>query len=217
MRYFVLATLSLTLAGCQTPPPLVVPDCPVIEAVSCPACEVQQCPEPKVVAKSITQCEPVPPVQCEPASAEGKHETIGEVEWAFVEPGDVALEARIDTGAATSSIHAEDIRLLEKDGKRWVQFSLTNPTTKAKISLERRLHRRILVKQKVQKGQDRRYVIRMWVTLGNSRTWLDVSLSDRDDFEFPLLLGRNMLMDNFVVDVSKHHTMPKPKPKSEGE
>ncbi|MFT5710738.1 MAG: hypothetical protein ACI8QT_001437 [Halioglobus sp.] len=217
MRYFVLAALSLTLAGCQTSPPLVVPDCPVIESVSCPACEVQQCPTPAVVDKVITACEPVPPVQCETASAEQKYETIGEVEWAFVEPGELTLEARIDTGAETSSIHAEDIRLLEKDGKRWVQFALTDPTTKAKISLERRLHRRILVKQKASDVQDRRYVVRMWVTLGNNRTWLDVSLSDRDDFEFPLLLGRNVLMDNFVVDVSKHHTIPKPKPKPKAE
>jgi hypothetical protein len=50
----------------------------------------------------------------------------------------------------------------------------------------------------------------MWLTLGDTRTWVDVSLSDRDDFDFPLLIGRNMLMDNFSVDVSGHHTLPKP-------
>ena len=217
MRYFALTALSLTLAGCQTAPPLAQPECPVIEKFSCPACEVQQCPEPAAVDEVITACEPVPQVQCETTSVEEKNETIGEVEWAYVEPGDLALEARIDTGAATSSIHAEDIRLVEKDGKRWVQFSLTDPTTNDKISLERRLHRRILVKQKGEDVEDRRYVVRMWITLGNNRTWIDVSLSDRDDYEFPLLLGRNMLMDHFVVDVSKHHTMPKPTPESGGE
>jgi hypothetical protein len=128
----------------------------------------------------------------------------------LVEPGDIILEARIDTGAETSSIHAENIQLIEKDGKRWVRFNLSNPQTGAAIPLERRLHRRILVKQKTGSGNDRRYVVRMWLTLGDTRTWVDVSLSDRDDFDFPLLIGRNMLMDNFSVDVSGHHTLPKP-------
>lgn len=129
-----------------------------------------------------------------------------------MEPGDVVLEARIDTGAETSSIHAENIQLLEKDGARWVRFSLQAPDSDEEIQLERRLHRRILVKQKGGDDYDRRYVVRMWITLGDTRTWLDVSLSDRDDFEFPLLIGRNMLMDAFAVDVSQHHTLPKPSP-----
>lgn len=129
----------------------------------------------------------------------------------MVEPGDLILEARIDTGAETSSIHAEDIQLIEKDGIRWIRFSLTDPKTNEEISLERRLHRRITVKQKTDEANEPRYVVRMWVTLGDTRTWLDVSLSDRNDFEFPLLLGRNMLIDTFAVDVSKHHTLPKPK------
>ena len=125
------------------------------------------------------------------------------------------LEARIDTGAETSSIHAEDIQLIEKDGKRWIRFNLENPQTGAMIPLERRLHRRILVKTKAEGVTDRRYVVRMWVTLGQTRVWLDVSLSDRDDFEFPLLIGRNMLVDHFSVDVSKHHTLTKPTTESE--
>ena len=58
-------------------------------------------------------------------------------------------------------------------------------------------------------------MIRMWVTLGDSRVWLDVSLSDREDFEFPLLIGRNMLMDNFVVDISQRHSLPKHSPDAE--
>lgn len=162
--------------------------------------------------KVITQCEPVPPAQCENTQVAAGYTVIGEKEWALVEPGELVLEARIDTGAETSSVHAEDIQLIEKDGKRWIRFTLEDPETKVKIPLERRLHRRILVKQKAEEAKDRRYVVRMWVTLGETRTWLDVSLSDREDFEFPLLIGRNMLMDSFTVDVSRHHTLPKPVP-----
>ena len=206
----------IALAGCQTLPEETAPDiveAPVVEPQECPVCPVVECPvlecpEPQVREKVVTKYLPAPVVT-------DATPIIGAVEWAYVEPGDLFFEARIDTGAETSSIHAEDIQLLEKDGKRYVRFSLQNPESGEKIQLERRLHRRIVVKQNVDAPPDRRYVVRMWVTLGATRTWLDVSLSDRDDFEFELLLGRNMLMDDFVVDVSKKHTQPKkpPEPK----
>ncbi|MFT6956977.1 MAG: hypothetical protein ACJAYC_001983 [Halieaceae bacterium] len=217
-KYAVLATLAFGLAGCQTAPPIATPEpqiCPVIEAVSCPACEVQQCPEPEVIVDITTECKPAPPTACVITQTESKYISIGEREWALVEPSDLVLEARIDTGAATSSLHAEDIQLIEKDGKRWVRFNLIDPDTAAKIPIERRLHRRIRVKHNADNIKDRRYVVRMWVTLGETRVWLDVSLTDRDNFEFPVLIGRNMLVDNFTVDVSTHHTLPKPKPETE--
>ena len=212
IRAFTLTALAVILAGCQTNPPLKQQECPVVEALVCPVYEVAQCPEPKVVETVITQCEAQPQIQVVKVAEPQKYISIGGIEWAFIEPGNVALEARIDTGAETSSIHAEDIQLIEKDGKRWVRFSLTHPETNVKIPLERRLHRRILVKQTAGDVEDRRFVVRMWVTLGARRTWLDVSLSDREGFEFPLLLGRNMLMDNFVVDISQRHTLRKPVP-----
>ncbi len=163
-------------------------------------------PTEKIVA-------PVPTPAPAPVAAEGDGPTvIGAVEWALVEPSDLIMEARIDTGAETSSIHAEDIRLVEKDGKRYVQFHLLNRETGEQVPVERRLHRRIVIKQNTEGApEDRRYVVRMWVTIGESRLWLDVSLSDRDDFEYELLIGRNMLMDEFIVDVSKQHTQSKKK------
>lgn len=215
LSYSTFLTSVLFLAGCQTAPTVLAPDipiCPVVEPTVCEVCEVQQCPEPKVV---FAQCPTAEPVKCSSTRKKKAYPLIGEKEWALVEPGDLVLEARIDTGAETSSIHAENIKLIEKDGKRWIRFSLTDPKTNEAISLERRLHRRITVKQKTEEANERRYVVRMWVTLGDTRTWLDVSLSDRNDFEFPLLIGRNMLVDSFTVDVSKHHTLPKPKPETQ--
>lgn len=190
--------------------------CRVQEPAQCPVCDLSACPEPTLVEASPAQCPALPEASCEPAAMESRYPLIGEKEWALVEPGDFVLEARIDTGAETSSVHAENIKLVEKDGKRWVRFTMLDPNSEAEVQLERRLHRRILVKRKGSTGEeyDRRYVVRMWVTLGDTRTWLDVSLSDRDDFEFPLLIGRNMLMDAFAVDVSTHHTLPKPTPRS---
>lgn len=208
MKNFQMLTVAafvLILSGCQNMPSQVEPigePSPQPSQVECPVCPELVCPAPQVVEKIVTKYKPAPIDENAPT-------IIGAVEWAFVEPGDIALEARVDSGAETSSIHAEDIQVLEKDGKRYVRFSLEDPQSKKPIPLERRLHRTIIVKQNVEGTPDRRYVVRMWVTVGKTRTWLDVSLSNRSDFEYGLLLGRNMLVDDFIVDVSKHHTQPK--------
>ena len=46
----------------------------------------------------------------------------------------------------------------------------------------------------------------MWVTVGDSRSRIDVNLADRSGFEYPMLIGRNFLTDTMIVDVSRHHT-----------
>lgn len=131
---------------------------------------------------------------------------IGAVEWARIEPADLWVESRIDTGADTTSIHAEEIQLIEKDGKRYVSFVLTDALTGSRYSQELRLRRRVLIKQSDGPDQ-RRYVVRMWVTVGETRSRIDVNLTDRANFEYPLLIGRNFLTDTMIVDVSRHHTM----------
>ena len=160
-----LPVLLTLLAACQTAPPqpAATPVCPEVKPLECPVCEVTECPEPapapveKVVAPAPV---PAPTPQPEPADVNGPT-VIGAVEWALVEPSNLIMEARIDTGAETSSIHAEDIRLVEKDGKRYVQFSLLNRESGEQIPVERRLHRRIVVKQNIEGApDDRRYVVR---------------------------------------------------------
>jgi hypothetical protein len=198
------ASLALFLSACQSLPTEEAPvhSCPEVEVPECPVCVVPECPPPTTAVDR----QPAAPAPSEVASGNGALPVVGALEWALVEPSDLILEARIDTGAETSSIHAEDIQLVEKDGKRYVRFALKNPDNGELVNLERRLHRRILVKQTTDAPPDRRYVVRLWVTLGDKRTWLDVSLTDRTDFDYPLLLGRNMLLDEFIVDVSRRHT-----------
>jgi hypothetical protein len=138
---------------------------------------------------------------------------IGAVEWAKIGKAgagksDIMLESRIDTGADTTSIHAEDIQLIEKDGRRYVRFVLIDPATGYRHPQELRLRRRVLIKQ-TDGHYDRRYVVRMWVTLGETRSRIDVNLTNRTSFEYPMLIGRNFLTDSLIVDVSRHHTLDK--------
>ena len=210
-RTTVYLTLAV-LAGCsafQSNPE--ENRCAVTEPVSCPVCpssETLQCPEPQVVEKIVTVTAPSPVISPPPkptTAGDMNLPIVGAVEWATVEPGNIRLEARIDTGAESTSVHAEDIQLVEKDGKRWVHFSLLNPDTDEKVPVELRLRKKIKVKQSDSEKQTR-YMVEMWITLGKIRSLVEVTLSDRDHMEYPLLIGRNMLVDTMIVDVSARHT-----------
>ena len=131
---------------------------------------------------------------------------VGAIEWVRIEPAGLLLESRIDTGAVTTSVHADNIQLVEKEGKRYVRFVLIDPNSGERVEQELRLRRRVLIKQSGL-PDTRRYVVRMWVTLGGTRSRIDVNLSDRAGFEYPLLIGRNFLTDSMIVDVSRHHTV----------
>ena len=166
----------------------------------------QECPAPQVVEKIVVKEVPaeLPPM----AMTAGKMHfpIVGAIEWVRVQPSGLKLEARIDTGADTTSIHADHIQLLEKDGKRYVRFTLTDPYTGQSVELERRLRRKVLIKQ-TSGPSERRFVVKLWVTMGETKELIEVTLSDRSDFEYPLLLGRNFLTDTVIVDVSRHHTL----------
>jgi len=215
-RIILYLTLNI-VAGCsvfESKPE--AQQCAATEPVSCPVCpgaESLQCPEPQVVEKIVTVTAPSPVISAPPkATTAGKMNLpiVGAIEWATVEPGDIRMEARIDTGAEFTSVHAEDIQLVEKDGKRWVHFSLIKPDTAEKVAVERRLRKKIKIRQSDSEKQTR-YVVEMWITLGEIRSLVEVTLSDRDHMEYPLLIGRNMLVDTMIVDVSDRHTVKSPK------
>ncbi|MBK9469457.1 MAG: ATP-dependent zinc protease [Gammaproteobacteria bacterium] len=54
---------------------------------------------------------------------------LGGIEHARIEPPGLQLRARLDTGAAGSSLHALDVRAFERDGKTWVKFQLVDTGT----------------------------------------------------------------------------------------
>jgi hypothetical protein len=204
-----LVLTSVLLSGCsqlETAEPET--QCPAVEVPACPVCEQVQCPEPTVIEKIVKVPVEVPAELPPMATTGGKMHLpiIGAVEWVKVEPGNLRMEARIDSGAETTSVHAENIQLLEREGKRYVRYNLLNQLTGEMLPMEARLRRQVLIKQH-KAEPERRYVVRMWVTLGETRSRIDVNLSDREDFEYPLLVGRNLLVDTVIVDVSRHHTL----------
>lgn len=194
---------------------LLISGCSMFQAPSSPP-EVQVCPTPpvcpvckpafcQVLEKVVVSPTPTP-IPSQQTGGELDLPIVGGVESVVVEPPNFKYEARIDTGAESSSIHAENIQLIERDGKRYVRFSLLNPETSELVELERRLRRKVLIKQQ-QRERERRYVVKLWLTLGGIRELVDVTLSNRADFEYPVLVGRNLLTDTAIVDVSRQHIL----------
>jgi len=83
-----------------------------------------------------------------------------------------------------------------------------DPATKKQVDLQRPLRRKIVIKQ----GGDKktyRYVVRLHITLADSRAPVDVTLNERDNMDYPLQIGRNLLVDTVIVDVSRQQQIAK--------
>ena len=124
--------------------------------------------------------------------------TIGWLEMAVVNPGMVQLKARIDTGAKTSSINAKDISSMTVNGKKFYRFIVTN---KKGVEHEFRLPfvRYGRIKRDYGKVHTRP-VVMMAICVGNVQKNVEVNLMDRANKNYPLLLGRTFLKDDFLVD-----------------
>jgi len=182
-----------TAADVATPPtiePAAPPPVAVEERIAPPEVKKPVCPKPK----------PCP--VCPAAKLQDKI-VLGEIEEVTVSPPGYKYQARIDTGAEGTSVHATDIVRFERDGDRWVRFSITHPVTGEIQVLEREVVRRVRVKQVELEGFERRLVVMLNLTLGTLSQQTEVSLVDRSDMEFPILVGRNFLQNQAIVDVSQ--------------
>lgn len=149
-----------------------------------------------------------------PTSSEatiGNKMLVGAVEALWIEAANQVFDARVDTGATTSSISARNVVILEKDGKRWARFELLpSEDTAQSYEVEAPVVRYVKIRQSSADGLDRRPVVKLKVRLGKLTEDTQFTLADRSEMNYPILLGREFLRDIAVVDVSKKYLQPKP-------
>ncbi len=133
---------------------------------------------------------------------------IGRREQVWLEDLQLALPARVDTGAETASLDARNIELFERNGRRWVRFEILHPDTGEALSLERKLTRMASIIQSNTSEPERRPVIKLGISIGQIKQFAEFTLSDRSHLDYQMLVGRNILKDVMVVDVSKINTVP---------
>ena len=196
MRPILVLVLPVLLGGCAglLNVPLECPDALPPEPVRCPEPVLCQCPEPQKILVPA----PVP----QPHQEDRQLLVLGGVEWVRVDAAGIKAKARIDTGARTSSLHADSLLEFERDGKAWVRFSFNGGEGEKAVILEKPIERHVRIKRHGERAQ-RRQVVKILLLVGELKAIVDVTLSDRSDFEFPVLVGRNFLTDNAMVDVSR--------------
>lgn len=149
----------------------------------------------------------------------GNHEFDGKVvvganEWIHLSPPGHHYQARIDSGAATSSLSAKNIEYFERNGKRWVRFALQHDDEADAITIEARVVRHVLIRQASSPEPERRPVVSLTVNMGqNLRYDTEFTLTDRSQMTYPILLGREFLRDVILIDVGRQFIHPKYMPK----
>lgn len=141
--------------------------------------------------------------------AEATKKIIGCREWVSIESLNIpAVKARVDSGAKTSSIHAFNIKVSEESGKKFVRFEV-NPLQKNKkvtIKCKAPLVDRRTVKSS-SGDAEKRYVIKVPIKLGEGVFDIELTLTNRDNMGFRMLLGREAMRGRFIVDPEKHFQM----------
>ncbi|MGJ7456435.1 ATP-dependent zinc protease family protein [Halomonas sp. MA07-2] len=128
---------------------------------------------------------------------------FGWVERATIEPWGVAVKAKLDSGALTSSLDARDIESFEHEGEEWVRFRLKLEDTASGESFSEKLELPLYRDLRVRGagGRDERPVVLMKVCLGDTVYEEQFSLRDREEMNYPLLLGRRTLSHLGLLDV----------------
>lgn len=119
------------------------------------------------------------------------------------------IRAKIDSGAATSSLHAVKVKPFDRDGESWVAFTIPKSPAFPAIRCEAKLLEKRLIKSSNGKSQER-YVIETIMELGPLRWVGHMTLANRHSMAFPVLIGRRALKRGFLVNSAKRWALGQP-------
>jgi hypothetical protein len=115
-----------------------------------------------------------------------------------------AVPARIDTGARTSALWASDVR--EENGRlSFVFFGEGSPLyTGQPVTVD--TYEELMVAS--SNGMtEKRFKIKLLIKIKGRKIRASFTLANRASQVYPILVGRNVLLGKFVVDVKKGHTL----------
>lgn len=137
----------------------------------------------------------------------GGKSVIGWREWVRMpELGAPPIKAKIDTGARTSALHAYRIRPFEKNGVAHVEFFI-HPVQRRKKP-EIRCEAPVKEQRRVTSStghSEMRYVIETTAEIGVEKLMIEVTLTNRDQLGFRMLIGREAVRDKFVIDPGRSY------------
>ena len=135
---------------------------------------------------------------------------VGWREWIRVPEllGGEWIKAKVDTGARTSAIHAWDVEPFDRDGRTWVRFQL-HPrqhddthivTAEAPLVEEREV-------RSSNGDVEVRPVIEATIALDGTQHRIELTLTNRDQMGFRMLLGRTGMARRLLVDPGRSYLL----------
>jgi hypothetical protein len=127
---------------------------------------------------------------------------VGWREWVGLpDLGIVRIAAKMDTGARTSALHADSLKPLTRHGVAFIRFDVTGEDEKTPWHELPLLGRRSV---RSSNGEsEMRYVVAMRLRVGGEEWVIDVTLTNRERMEMPMLIGREALAGRVLVDAAK--------------
>ncbi|MDH3474124.1 MAG: ATP-dependent zinc protease [Rhodospirillales bacterium] len=141
----------------------------------------------------------------------GPKTVVGWREWVALPMFDIdAIKVKIDTGARTSAVHAFNIKPFHEDGADWVRFDVRPlqrndevfKTCKAEVVDYRWV-------TNSGGGREKRFVVVTMLRLGFDAWPIEVTLTDRDQMGFRMLLGRTAMERRLIVDPALSYCLGK--------
>ncbi|MDO6425776.1 MULTISPECIES: ATP-dependent zinc protease family protein [Thalassotalea] len=113
------------------------------------------------------------------------------------------LTVRVDTGAQTSSLHVDNIQRIKIGNKPGVAFDIHPEIHNVQKVVRRKALVHDVRKIKSSNGiSEQRYVIKTGAKLGDFEWDIEITLTDRSDMTYLMLLGREALGSHFYVDAA---------------
>jgi len=144
-----------------------------------------------------------------PLSAQAAHpEVYGWIEEALFEPGHIPLKIKLDTGALTSSMDAQDLQAFKRKGEKWVRFSVVFEDARTAEQHSQQFELPVIRNVKVRGagGAEHRPVVRMQICIGKQMLNEEFTLNNRSQMNYPVLIGRRTLEHLGAVDVAQTFT-----------
>ncbi len=143
-------------------------------------------------------------------------ETIGWREWVGLpDLGVKSIKAKVDTGARSSSLHVRGLELEDRDGVTWASFDVYPAQRGAQGVV--RADAKILEFRSVRSSSgkaSKRPVIVTCISLMGVVWLVDLTLANRDEMGFRMLLGREAFRRRFLVDAGRSFLGGRPKKKT---
>ena len=134
---------------------------------------------------------------------------VGSLEKSDLPELDIAgLHVRVDTGAATSSLHVDNIQAIQVDDETWVEFDI-HPDIHHVEKMVRRKARVVDIRNIKSSSGERqtRYVIETPIVMRNQKWDILITLSDRSSMSYLMLLGRQAMNGRIIVDPEQEYLL----------